>query len=550
MAGTIKMNTIVKILKNDWIVLAIIFCIGLTLRLYNITDNFIFGYDQARDAQRIYDLIYLKDIKLVGPETDIPGIFHGALYYYLIAPVYFISKFNPNWVAVFLSVINMTGIFVIYYAGKTLFNKNTGLLAGLFWALSYEQASYSRFISNPSPMSVSTGLFFLGLALFIFKKKNIGLILSAIGFAVSVHLNFFMIYLVIFYPVLFYIYRPKLTIKTGLMSLLSAGLILSPFLLAEIRFGFSGIKSFFTYMGHQSEQISIMESFARYIDKTIQVVYNSFFSFNFLFAFFVFISAMIISWKNEKQKSQLIFVFIWIFSTIPLFAFQSGVHNTPWLSSALIGGFTLLFSLTLLHLSKIHTNWILTGGILLVLLSNISLFRKDSFENVKIFEIQRILYKDVKNVADYTYKSSAEKPFSVCSVSNPLFINTTWSFIYSFYGKNKYGYMPFWSGQQQYLNRNLLSYDKDHVETRFVILEPQGGIPDFSQKATIFMEDQVSILEEQKEIGKFKVQKRRLAKTAADKLKLKDTQDLPADVLANIEKTVVVDPRYTCYTSY
>ena len=539
-----------KILKNDLLVLAIIFCIGLALRLYNLTDNFIFGYDQARDAQRIYDLLYLKDIKLVGPETDIPGIFHGALYYYLIAPVYYIFKFDPNYVAVFLSIINLFGIFIVYYAGKILFNKNVGLIAALFFAFSYEQASYSRFISNPSPMSVSTGLFFLGLALFIFKKKDLGLLLSSIGFAVSVHLNFFMNYLIIFYPVLFYMYRPKLTKKGVTVSLLAAFLILSPFLLAEIRFGFSGIKSFVTYVGHQTEQISIMESTARYIDKTVQVVYNSFFSFNFLFAFFAFIFSVIICWKQEKQKDQLIFVLIWIFSTAPLFAFRSGVHNTPWLSSALIGGFTLLFSLTLLHVSKIHSKWIIAAGVFLVLFSNLNLFKKDSYENVKIFEIQRILYKDVKNVADFTYESSGKEPFSICSVSNPLFINTTWSFIYSFYGKNKYGYMPFWSGQQQYLNRNLLSYDRDHVEKRYLILEPQGGIPDFSQKATIYMEDTVSVLEGEREIGKFKVQKRRLAKTPADKLLLKDTQDLPPDIKANIEKTTIVDPRYTCYNSY
>ncbi|MGH7246299.1 MAG: hypothetical protein ACREGI_05215, partial [Candidatus Levyibacteriota bacterium] len=77
--------------KKELIFLFAIFLFGFLLRIYNLHDNIIFGYDQARDAQRIFGIITLQNFKLVGPETDIPGVFNGPLFYYLLAPVYLIG---------------------------------------------------------------------------------------------------------------------------------------------------------------------------------------------------------------------------------------------------------------------------------------------------------------------------------------------------------------------------------------------------------------------------------------------------------------------------
>jgi hypothetical protein len=81
--------------KHALLIVFIIFIFALILRSNNLWNNILFTYDQGRDAQRIAGIVSLKDFKLVGPETDIPGVFNGPLFYYLLAPVYAVANFNP-----------------------------------------------------------------------------------------------------------------------------------------------------------------------------------------------------------------------------------------------------------------------------------------------------------------------------------------------------------------------------------------------------------------------------------------------------------------------
>ena len=154
-----------------------------------------------------------------------------------------------------------------------------------------------------------------------------------------------------------------------------------------------------------------------------------------------------------------------------------------------------------------------------------------------------LLYKDEKKAIDYTYNQAEGKKFSICGVTNPLFINTVWSYLYKTYGEKKYGYLPFWAGQKQYLNRSFLSYDKEKPKLRFLILEPLIGIPDYSQKATIFLEDHVSELVEEKQFGHLKIQKRILR----DKPLPITKKELEKSGLKGV---IEADPRYSCFIDY
>lgn len=80
------------LIKKPIFFLLIIFLLGLTLRIYRLDEGLIFGYDQARDAYRATEIITKKNLKLLGPETDIPGVHHGVGYYYLLAIPYGIYK--------------------------------------------------------------------------------------------------------------------------------------------------------------------------------------------------------------------------------------------------------------------------------------------------------------------------------------------------------------------------------------------------------------------------------------------------------------------------
>jgi len=138
--------------------------IGFSLRMSAGQDYFIWSYDQARDAAISESIIRDKNLVLRGPQTEFPGLTHGPLIYWLLAPWYFLSKGDPNLPGIFMIILNLSGIIpVCILAQKLTKSSLASLIAGLMYAFSYEQNEYARFISNVSISIPFLGWFFLGL---------------------------------------------------------------------------------------------------------------------------------------------------------------------------------------------------------------------------------------------------------------------------------------------------------------------------------------------------------------------------------------------------
>ena len=534
--------------KREVIIVSLIFLFALAIRFYNLTDNIIFAYDQGRDAQRVWDIVMNGDIKIVGPETDIPGVFNGPLFYYILAPIYFFSNFDPNAAAAFFVVLNASGVILLYLTAKILFkDPRVGYIAGILWAVSYQQLNFARFISNASPMSIASMVFFLGLAMYIFKKKNSGLIISAIGLGAATHFNFYLIYLGIFYPIFYLIYTPKIHKKTLTISISVLFLILSPWLIAELVWDFSAIKAFTEYFGHQSASFSVIENFERYLDRTSEMSYFSFFSFNLTIAFLLTVSMIYMIKNAGKKDNSTRFLFLWAFSTAPLFSFSSGVLSGSVINSSIFAPFTLIWAAGIAILLK-NKNMKYLGYVLiaLVLIFNFHLMYKDGFQNVRIFAMQRIFLGDEKKAINYTYSESKGKPFSICGVTNPLFVNSLWSHLYKTYGESEYGYLPFWAGTEQDRNINHLPYDISRAELRYLIIEPMGGIPENARKSFIYNEDHITDLLDEQQFGETVVQKRKLKSEKS----FTDTQNLTPYDISILNAINKVDSRYTCNVQY
>lgn len=523
------------------IILAIITIIGCIIRFTNLQDNFFLGYDQARDTQRIYEILYEKNIKLVGPETDIPGVFNGPLLYYLLLPGYFLTNFNPHSAAVLLILLNLTGIVVLFFAGKELFNTKVGYIAAFLWAISYEQANYSRYISNASLMPLLTLMFFAGLGMWYIKKKEKGLIMSVIGFALAIHVGFYFIYLGIFY----FIFRARMSIRTFFKAVGVGTLLLSPFIIAELRWGFQAVHSLFGFFFKENEIGQPLNNLTSYFQSVINSTYYSFFSLNTFFTFLLLIAAIIYIFKAYGTTKQGIFLMVWIFSTLPLFAFESGVVTGPTIQSSMLGGVTLLFALVIYQLFQ--QKQFIVGVLLLIAItiSNIRLLTNEKFMSSELFAYQDMSYKDQKELIDYTYQSAVKEKFSICAITNPFFVNTLWSYLYKMYGEKKYGYVPFWSGAEQTINKTFLPYDTDHADTRYLIIEPPSGVTELSIKTTVYLEDNVSKLIEEKQFGAIRVQKRKLLKGESPH----GTQHLTPKDLEKIHLAIRTDHRYSCYTN-
>ena len=77
--------------KKEILILLGLAIFGLFLRVIFLKNGaLIFGYDQARDAFSALEIAH-GHLKILGPSASAPGLFHGVLYYYLLAPIYLLG---------------------------------------------------------------------------------------------------------------------------------------------------------------------------------------------------------------------------------------------------------------------------------------------------------------------------------------------------------------------------------------------------------------------------------------------------------------------------
>lgn len=544
----------VKVIKHPYFLLFLIILSALLIRMTNLHDNILFGYDQARDAQRVYNMVYKGDIKIVGPETDIQGIFNGPLLYYILAPVYYFSNFDPNAAALMFVFINVLTILLVYWAAKILFNKDSiALIASLFWAFSFEQGFFARYISNASPMSTVTTIFFIGLALFFLKKKQWGLPLSAVGVALSIHCNFYFIYLFLFYPLFFILFKQKPRFKTILTTGLVLAMLLSPWIITELRWKFVGTKSLLAYFMNQgssslsSNPVSfVLSIFIRYYDRISHGIYLSFIPHREIgFILFTLITLYILV---KKRSGAALFLIAWTLNTLPLFAFKSGVHTVEVINGSVFVPLTILVTLGISELTRIRIGKMPVVSVLCtigIISYGFFSFINNNFITHSIHTKVPSLLMNSKEVIDYTYEKTNKKDFGICSISEPLFINTVWSFLYSTYGKQKYGYLPYWTGQHQSLNESFIPYAKKKYETKFIIQEPMFGIPTFALRSVYYIEDTQNSLVEKMKFGSYEVQQRFFTKIDGG-----NTDGYSLSQKKSIKEDILKIPQFSCDNVY
>ena len=222
-----------KALFTPWnLLILIILVLAFFLRIYRIGDFLDFHYDQGRDAMVIWKLWHESKLFLIGPVTGLDGIFLGPFYYYLIAPFYLLGQGNPVFPSIFLSFLVTSGLFVLYKTGELLIDKRMGLIALTVAAFSNYFVFSGRWLSNPTPIYLSSILIFYLMAKIVktesLKVKNYWWYL--VYFLVGVSMHFELASAVFYLPVLF-IFTLWQKIKINLKRLLiSCMLLLSTFL--------------------------------------------------------------------------------------------------------------------------------------------------------------------------------------------------------------------------------------------------------------------------------------------------------------------------------
>lgn len=517
----IRLNKIKTIL-----LLALIFTLGLVVRLLYF-DNITFGWDQSRDALKAINIWKIDPIQVIGPSTDLQGLNHGVMYWYLISPFYYFSKGNIYVVKSFLIFYNLICIFVLYYVAKKMFNNMfIALFASFMFAVSFEAVQYGRWLSNPSPAVLTTLVSLYGLWL-VLKGVSTGFLFFFVSWALSVHYEFFLVYQpLLLVVVLFYRYslnkNMRYSLSHILIALSGAIVVLLPFLVSELKFGLKGIRALTDFLREEKAIFpSFIQILSNYIDKLAQLFFFNFFGINILLAGSIFIMTVLLSVylvkKHAVHKDEIFLLCVWLCSPLFLASFEK--NNSYFLMLGTQYSAILLLSYVLAYILNKNTfpKAILTLFISIILISNIKLINTHNKNGEVLFTAQqKMIYAEQKEILDWVYKDTNGKKFGINTVTNPLFINTTWAFLFDSYGKRTYGYMPVWLGYpQEGVVGEEIEYNGNNPETGliyYLIIEPPIGISESYLNGYPIYEDTRSKLLETQRFGDFIVQKRRLTK--------------------------------------
>ena len=173
--------------KLLYVFLTTILVSAFFVRTHRLDQLIGFYYDQGRDAQIIWDLWYDGKLFLIGPVTGLAGIFLGPFYYYMIAPFYILGGGDPVWPAVFLAFLSTAAILITYYLGWKMESRTTGIIAALITSFSYYLVLAGRWLSNPTPILLSSVILFWALWELANNKDKRWWIVVSLMVGISLH---------------------------------------------------------------------------------------------------------------------------------------------------------------------------------------------------------------------------------------------------------------------------------------------------------------------------------------------------------------------------
>lgn len=225
-------------LKRNWLILLIL-VIALGLRLYRIDATMTFLEDEGRDLLIVKRMVDTGLPVLLGPQTSTGNMYLGPLYYYLITPALVLARMNPVGPAIFIALTGTLTTYLLYYLGKKWFSSVSGYLSALMFGLLPMSVMVTRASWNPHLVPLITVLMLLVFdKLLSPKPKWYHWLLYGVFLGTMVQLHYMaLIFCGALSLVIAWHYKTSLTqlLRGVVLTVLGAVLILSPFILFEIR---------------------------------------------------------------------------------------------------------------------------------------------------------------------------------------------------------------------------------------------------------------------------------------------------------------------------
>ncbi len=503
--------------KKYYFVLFVLFILAFVVRIFFLKDGALtFGYDQARDATHATE-IAKGHLKILGPPSSAPGLFHGVLYYYVLAPFYFFGNGSPIVAAIGIAFINSIVIFIVFLI-TFLLTKDpiSAILSSLFFAFSFESTQYATWLSNPTIGVLTVALYYFGLWLVISKKNlRFGAIVAGLSLGFSVQAEVFLLYHIVPGFIWYLYYRKNIEKRYIVWFLISFLMGISTMLISEVKFGFRGLGGLMSVV-QTSDAVTSSKGFGDivtlYLNQIGRVLsYNSYAS-NIGYGTFLVIGSLfyLIKYKNEKKTNYWpLFLSTWLFSSLSVVSL--GGVSTPFLLVGIGSAVSIILGSFIGSLIKSKNYLFSFLLIVFVLFGSLSMIIRENQKGSTIFSIQKdmLLSKQIKAI-DYTYLTSNGEKFDINSLTSPLWINIVWAYLYNWYGQSHYGYTPNYVGRDQIGQVVALNQSSDNSKIRFLIIEPLDGIPLRYLDETVGEENYKSKLIDQINFGQINIQYRRI----------------------------------------
>lgn len=500
----------------------VVFIFSVIFATFGLLKQLTFGFDQARDAYEAFAIWHNHDLKVLGPSSDLPGVHHGALWYYLLALPYAIGAGNPEVVAAIFFVISFLTIPLCAYLTYKFFrNFHLALLASALYASSPLFQVFTRLLSNPliAIYVVPFLLFFLWKFEDKEKKTNsqsmppqnkhiLGLVGLFFGLLVQADFAFGVFFIIL--PIYGFVYRIKLKLQD--LVFFVAGLLLGvgTYVLAEIRFNGKGILAMIHFLNSSlSLPKAPIEAISFIFEKTNYFLSVSILPFPYASLFFItiVITFLLRGYRDEHDRNAIILLVVWLSTFIAFYLFKSGFLTSGFIFGPFLLPITILWSYLLIYTVKNYK--LLTILLTCIFLSQFYtsyLWFKTEYSPLSVQYGNSLNLE--KEIIRYTYEQSKGERFIIITITNPLDINTVWAYLYEMYGQRKYGYLPYYGGKDQAGYLGNLPEKSFGTNYRYVIIEPTTGIQNFFIRQMIAEENKSSDIVEEKKIGQFTVQKR------------------------------------------
>lgn len=477
-----------------------------------IPSQVTFGFDQARDAYEANSIWQKHDLKILGPSSDVPGLNHGVLWYYFLALAYGISRGNPEGAATFMSSLLYLFIPIIgLVTYKITRNYKDSLVTIVLYSFAPLVIAFSYWLSNPTLALFIAPPLLLLIWMYLKKQSNTLALFIGLGYGLLIQSDFAFLVLLLTLPLYYYFFKVKLRIVNILTFSIGLSMALLSFIITYIKFDTNIVQLILSFLvGNTGAEFSTSSSLLRLADWTVNIFSITFLPFPKLLVFaLLFLLVLLKRRAIMNINNKLItFLLIWLSGSLFIFIFNRGSMSATFFYGPFLFPGALLAGLVLNNLiKKEYLRYCALAAIVLFQALLINSWASRYFTPLSIQIGNTTKFEE--EIINYTYDQSKGKSFIINSITSPLFINTTWAYLYEFYGVNKYGYQPYWGGRSQagYLGK-LSEKPPSDVTLRYLIIEPQEGIQEIWKARILYDEDKISDVVERKKIGNFEIQMR------------------------------------------